>query len=470
MAERNWRVAVVGAGPAGLYGTEALARRGAAVDVFESQFAPFGLVRYGVAPDHQKIKKTQVVFERILARPAVRLFANVRVGVDVSVPELLEHYDQVLIAMGSSGARELGIPGSDLAGITSATEFVNWYNGHPDFAEVRPSLHHERAIVIGMGNVAVDVARILLRDPNELASTDISTPALSVLRESSVREVVLLARRGPNQAAFDEKEVRELAALPGIEVVTDGYVSRRVTKISEFISTFPRASAPRSAERRVILRFCASPVAILSEGRTLRVKIERNQLLESAARMRAVGTGDFSFLDAGLVVKAIGYDGQALPEVPFHEITGTIPNEEGRVLTEPGGQRLPGLYVAGWIKRGPTGLIGTNKACATDTVAQMEQDLGQIGPERDPDAIVELLRSRGVRFISTADWQTLDEYERATGEKLGKVREKLLSLEQALGVLDSPMSKAPSGSLGEERPAILATSAHGKQAKTVGVS
>jgi ferredoxin--NADP+ reductase len=434
MAERNWRVAVVGAGPAGLYGTEALARRGAAVDVFEAGFAPFGLVRYGVAPDHQKIKKTQVVFERILARPDVRLFANVRVGVDVSVSDLLDHYDQVLVAMGSSGARELGIAGSELPGNISATELVNWYNGHPDFVYAAPSLHPERALVVGMGNVAVDVARILLRDPDELASTDISAPALSVLRKSAVREVVLLARRGPNQAAFDEKEVRELAALPGIEVVTDGYVAKRPTKMSEFLATFPRASAPR-AGRRVVLHFCASPVAILGQERAESVKIERNDLVESAARMRAVGTGDYSVLEAGLVVSAIGYHGRALPGLPFHESTGTIPNDEGRVLDEPGGKRLTGLYVAGWIKRGPTGLIGTNKGCATDTVARMEEDLDQVGPERDPEGIVELLRGRSVRFISTGDWQKLGVFEVAAGARGGTVREKLLSLEHALGVL-----------------------------------
>lgn len=461
MAERNWRVAVVGAGPAGLYGTEALAKRGAAVDIFESQFAPFGLVRYGVAPDHQKIKKTQAVFERILARPSVRLFANVRVGVDLNVSELLEHYDQVLITMGSSGARELGIPGSDLPGNTSATALVNWYNGHPDFLGAAPSLHHERAVVIGMGNVAVDVARILLRNPDELALTDISTPALSVLRTSAVREVVLLARRGPNQAAFDEKEVRELAALPGIEVVTDGYISKRQTKMSDFIATFPRASAPRTSERRAVLHFCASPVAILGEDRAVGVKIERNDLVESAARMRAVGTGDFSSIDAGLIIEAIGYYGRALPGVPFHEPTGTIPNEDGRVLTEPGGERLPGIYVAGWIKRGPTGLIGTNKGCATDTVARMEEDLDQVGPERAPDAIVDLLRGRGVRFISTSEWQRLDQYELAEGARLGKVREKLLALTQALSVLDA-------NSTADVNSAVRATALDPHPAKTRG--
>jgi ferredoxin--NADP+ reductase len=467
MAERNWRVAVVGAGPAGLYGAEALARRGAAVDVFESQFAPFGLVRYGVAPDHQKIKRTQVVFERILARPEVRLFANVRVGTDLKVSELLQQYDQVLVTTGSSGARELGVPGSDLPGNVSATAFVNWYNGHPDYVEAAPSLHSERAVIVGMGNVAIDVARILVRDPAELASTDISARALSVLGKSAVREVILLSRRGPNQAAFDEKEVRELAALPGVQVVTDGYVSKRTTKMSEFLSTFPRATEARSG-RRVVLHFCASPVEISGKERVERIKVERNTLVESAARMRAVGTGDYWSVDAGLVVEAIGYHGKALAGVPFHELTGTIPNEEGRVLTEPDGERVPGLYVAGWIKRGPTGLIGTNKGCATDTVALMEADLDQMGPERDPNAIIDLLKSRRVRFLSTADWQRLDAYELEAGARLGKVRDKLLSLEQALRVLgDTPAGEEDSTS---SRSEVRATSSPGSEQTKVGGS
>ena len=438
MAARNWRVAVVGAGPAGLYGVDALVKKGAAVDVFETLFAPFGLVRYGVAPDHPKIKRTGAVFERILGHPDVRLFANVAVGRDVSVDELLSQYDQVLISMGSAGARALGISGEDLAGSFSATELVNWYNGHPDFQDLSPPLDHPRAVVIGMGNVAIDVARILVRDPGELASTDISDAALVSLRKSQVKEVILLARRGPNQAAFDEKEVRELAALEGVELGIDGYVSKRLTKMSEFIAAFPRAS-DLIGEKRVILRFCASPAALLGEGRVSRIKIERNDLVESAAQMRAVGSGEFAEIDAGLVVRAIGYSGKALPGVPFCENTGTIPNTEGRVLTEPDGTVIERLYVAGWIKRGPTGLIGTNKSCAVDTVTKMEQDLDQVGPERDLDAIVSLLTERGVRFINKEEWARLDALELSQGKDLGKARQKFTTLKEALDALaDAP--------------------------------
>lgn len=446
MSERDWRVAVVGAGPSGLYGADALLKRGARVDVFEKQFAPFGLVRYGVAPDHQKIKRTQVVFEKVLSHPHLRLFANVSVGTDVQADELLELYDQVLVTMGSSGARALGVPGEELPGSTSATEIVNWYNGHPDFVDRAPDLSHRRAVVIGMGNVAIDVARILLRNSEDLAKTDIAAPALEVLSRGSVQEVVLLARRGPNQAAFDDKEVRELAALPGVELGVDGYISKRKTPKSDFIATFPRAET-LTGPRRVILRFCASPVEILGTNRVTGVRIERTTLVESAARMKAVGTGDFSTLDAGLVVRAIGYSGVALPSLPFSADTGTIPNEDGRVLTAPDGNRVPGLYVAGWIKRGPTGLIGTNKACAVGTVELMEQDLDQVGPERDDGAIVRLLEDRKVRFLTRKDWAALDRHEVAAGEPLGRPRLKLLSLSDALSVLDEAGApqNAPSG-------------------------
>lgn len=425
----------MGAGPAGLYGADALLKRGAQVDVFEAQFAPFGLVRYGVAPDHQKIKKTQVVFEKILHRPHLRLFANVRIGTDVTVPQLLDHYDQILVTMGSSGARALQVPGESLPGSLSATEFVNWYNSHPDFVDLAPVLDHPVAVVVGMGNVAIDVARILLRDPEDLDKTDISPVAVRALEKSRVNQVVLLARRGPNQAAFDQKEVRELAALPGIEVGVAGYIPKRRTPMSEFIASFPRANQ-LGGKKRVILWFCASPVEILGQTRVEAIRIEKNHLVQSAARMRAVGTGEYTKLECGLVLRAIGYHGTPLPDVSFSQETGTIPNDEGRVLDAPHGQVVRGLYVAGWIKRGPTGLIGTNKSCAVETVARMEEDLDQVGPERDPDAIVRLLRQRGVRFITEQEWTVLDAHETREGAARGRVRDKLSSLEQALKVLE----------------------------------
>ncbi len=481
---------MVGSGPAGLYGADALLKRGASVDVFEKQFAPYGLVRFGVAPDHQKIKRIQTVFEKILAQKRLRFFGNVTIGRDLSIQELQEHYDQILITMGSSGARQLQIPGEELPGSLSATELVNWYNGHPDFVSKAPALDCERVVVVGMGNVAIDIARILLRDPAELAATDIPRAALEVLRKSQVKEVMLLARRGPNQAAFDEREVRQLAELKGVELVVQGYISKRKTKKSDFIAAFPRlvpstkdrnfvpgfgtnetkssaegklrgisgdrrppvlvgggeighelqARGTGQCKRRVVLRFCSSPVEIsgAENGEELRVsslRVERNDLVESAARMRAVGTGEFEEITAGLIVRAIGYQGSALLGVPFCENTSTIPHCEGRVLLEQGGSVVSGLYVAGWIKRGPTGLIGTNKACAVQTVASMEKDLDQVGPSREPDAIVRLLQAKGVSVITANDWALLNRAEKEAGARTQCAREKFLSLRQALEVL-----------------------------------
>jgi ferredoxin--NADP+ reductase len=436
MTTRDWRVAVVGAGPAGLYAASALLKRGAKVDVFERQFAPFGLVRYGVAPDHQKIKRTQTVFQRILDEPGVRFFGNVSIGRDLKVDELLDLYDQVLVTIGSSGALSLEIPGEQLRGSLSATELVGWYNGHPENLDLNPPTDHEHVVIVGMGNVAIDVARLFVRRPEDLASTDLPDYALEAFSKSRVRRVTLLARRGPNQAAFDEKEVRDLAGLPGVQLSVQGYISRRSTKISDFIATFPRKLDPL-AERQVVLQFCASPKEILGTSRVTGVRVERNQLAESAARIRAVGTGEMSILEAGLIVRAIGYQATPLPGVPFVEATGTIPNEAGRVLDGAEGHPVRGLYVAGWIKRGATGLIGTNKGCALSTVELMEADLDQMGPVRDDSAILRLLLERRIRVVSSDDWKKLDSHELRLGEESGRPRVKLVRLEDALRILDS---------------------------------
>jgi ferredoxin--NADP+ reductase len=437
VGSRNWRVAVVGAGPAGLYGAEALAKKGARVDVFERLFAPHGLVRYGVAPDHQKIKRTTVVFDRILALPEVRLWGNVWVGRDVSIEELREHYDQVLITMGSPGARDLSIPGEALRGSLAAPDFVGWYNGHPDFRQIAPPLDDPVAVVVGVGNVAIDVARILLRDPDFLAQTDIAQQALEHLRTSRVREVILLARRGPDQAAFDVKEVRDLMAIASVEVRHMGLRSEVSTDKGELIASLPNSDLHGSG-RRIVFRFCTSPREIVGDddGRVVRLRIEQNDMVESAARLRAVGSGRTEVLDAGLVIRAIGYRGTALPGVPFEPGSGTIPNELGAVLTHPGGERVRQLYVAGWIKRGPTGLIGTNKADAIETVQTMEASLRHMGPERETDELGSILRERGVRVLDFDDWQRLDAWERAAGVARGAIRVKVASVEEAFEVLD----------------------------------
>lgn len=444
---RNWSVAVIGAGPAGLFAADALVKRGAAVDVYEGGFAPYGLVRYGVAPDHQKIKKTQLAFEKILRKSRVRLFANVKIGHDVSVGELRERYDQVVVAVGSPGARTMHIPGENLPGSVSATEFVNWYNGSPDSRDSVFDLSARRAVIVGMGNVAIDVARILVRERGELATTDIAPRALECLRRSKIEEVVLFARRGPNQAAFDIKEVRELASLAGVSVGVSGYVSKRPTKMSEFIAGLPRTEDLPRDGKRVVLHFCQSPKAILGEESVVGIKTERNHLVESALRMKPVGSGEFTEHEAGLVVRSIGYEGQPLEGVPFQYDTASVPHEKGRVLERSDGKPVPGLYVAGWIKRGPTGLIGTNKACSIETVESMEADLDQVGPLRDASAPGCLLRERGVRFLDLEDWLALDAAELKRGKASGCVRRKFADADEALAFLGRPSRGAASGNI-----------------------
>lgn len=442
------RAAVLGAGPAGLYAAEALVRHGAEVDLIERLFAPEGLVRYGVAPDHQKIKRSVAVFERILRHPHVHFVGGVEVGRHVTVPELTKLYEQVVIAVGSSGARRLGIPGEDLTGSLSATELVGWYSAHPDHTELAPPLDSERVVVVGAGNVALDVARVLLRDRDVLRATDIAPAALRALASSRVREVVVLARRGPEHAAFDDRELRALVELPEMEVavsVPDGYPLDETSVLGRLprvrLDELDLAPSPAPVGMgRVVLAFSASPIELVGvAGRVAQVRVSRGErILE---------------LTAGLVVRAIGYRGAPLPGVPFDEARGTIPHERGRVLD--GVAAVPGLYVAGWIKRGPTGLIGTNRADAVETVQSMIEDSGGrlseavLGPEGDEVAsrdafastgLGQLLEERGVRVVGIDDWHRIDAFEIAEGARVGAVRRKVTSLDEALLVLGGPVA------------------------------
>jgi ferredoxin--NADP+ reductase len=452
---RALRAAVIGAGPAGFYAAEHLlqgkhedAKVETEVDLFERLPFPFGLVRSGVAPDHQGIKKVTKAFSRIASNPKLRFFGNVAVGRDVRHEELLEHYDQVIYTVGAATDRSMGIPGEDLKGSHAATAFVGWYNGHPDYAGESFDLSSKRAIVVGLGNVAMDVARILIRDPEELAETDIAPYALDALRQSKVEEVVLLGRRGPAQAAFTPREIKDIAELSGVQLFVDGgsdavspdeSLTGNAKQNVDFLSEVANAEPDASATRRVRLRFLTSPVEVLGDGnRMTAVRIERNELVDAGdGRLKARGTGETETIEAGLILRSIGYRGVASEGVPFDERSGTIPNEAGRVLTAPGGEFVPGVYTAGWIKRGPSGLIGTNKGCAKESAACMLADAEQRTTRELPprDAISELLSSRSVRVISFDDWKKLDELELATGAKQGKVREKFSNIDEVLGVL-----------------------------------
>ncbi len=449
-------MAVVGAGPAGFFTVEALLKASdlaCSIDMFNRLPTPYGLVREGVAPDHQSIKKVTAKYDRIAEGPNVRYFGNVTFGVDVDRDDLLRHYHQVVYAVGAQSDRALGIPGEGLAGSHAATEFVAWYNGHPDFVDRTFDLSPERAVVIGNGNVAVDVARILVTDPEQLARTDIADHALDALRRSRVREVVMLGRRGPAQGKFTSVELKELGRLTGVNVVVDpadleldaasaaeAEGSRVAKRNLEILGELASREAGASG-RRLVLKFLASPTEVLeADGRVAAVSVERNHLVPTAnGTVRSEGTGEIDRLDAGLVLRSVGYRGLPLPGVPFDPDRHLIPNRAGRVLDAPGGSAVAGEYVAGWIKRGPSGIIGTNKPDAAETVAAMLEDLGGSGgrvPERpEPEAMTELLESRGLRYVTFEHWRKLDEVETMEGEKQGRPRVKVVRVERMLEIM-----------------------------------
>jgi ferredoxin--NADP+ reductase len=446
------RVAIVGSGPAGFYTMQSLLQAqdvDVEVDLFDRLPTPFGLVRHGVAPDHQKIKSVTAVYDRLARDPRCRFYGWVELGRDLTLADLERHYHQIVLATGAQSDRSLGIPGEGLRGSHSATAFVNWYNGHPDFCERTFELDCETAVVVGVGNVAVDVARILCRTPEELAATDIADHALEALRASRVREVHLLGRRGPAQAAFTNPEIKELGQLSGAvartfpdeveldpvsrEALADRITARKV----EILQSLAAPDPARRADKRLFIRFLVSPVALEDDGtgRVGAVRLARNELVpDGSGGLRARPTGEEQRLPAGLVFRSVGYHGVALADLPFDERQGVIPNDAGRVLDRPGGSPRPGLYVAGWIKRGPTGVIGTNKPDAAETVASMLADraagqhLRPAAPRRE--ALEATLAERGSRFISYDEWCRLDEEEVRRGSSAGRPRVKLARHEE----------------------------------------
>ncbi len=413
------------------------------VDMFDRLPTPFGLVRAGVAPDHPKIKSVIRVYEKTAARDGFQFFGNVEIGADVSVAELEQRYHAVISAYGTAVDRQLGIPGEDLPGSHSATEFVNWYNAHPDFADHDFDLSVKRAVVIGNGNVAADVARMLALPHGELNITDTANHAISKLADSGVEEIVVLGRRGPAQAAFTNPEVRELGELTDADIVIDPAemeldpASRAYFESDdcdptnrrnvEIFTEFSQRS-PEGKPKRVVMRFCCSPVEIRGEGRVESIVIGRNALeADESGRIRAVDTGEREEIECGLVLRSIGYKGTGLEGIPFDAARGLIPNESGRVLDPDSGDQVAGHYAVGWIKRGPSGVIGTNKKDALDTVGSIFDDLesGAI-PDREPpeESIEEILDSRGGDHVTYMGWQAIDRAEVAAGEPHGRPRVK----------------------------------------------
>jgi ferredoxin--NADP+ reductase len=452
---RPYYVAIVGAGPSGFFAAASLLRFADSsradggpdvhIDMLEMLPTPWGLVRSGVAPDHPKIKSISRTFEKTGADPRFRFFGNIAVGRDVSADDLAQRYDAVVYAVGTQSDRALGIPGEDLPGSVAAVDFVGWYNAHPHFAEMSPDISTGRAVVIGNGNVAIDVARILVTDPDVLGATDIADHALDSLHQRGVSEVVIVGRRGPLQGAFTTLELRELGELEGVDVVVDpadlagitdeqaaaaGKTTAANIKVLRGYST----REPRDGMRRITFRFCTSPIEITGNDRVETIVLGRNELFtDEHGRMAAHDTGQRETLPAQLVVRAVGYRGVAIPGLPFDERSGTIPHTEGKISDRARD------YVVGWIKRGPSGVIGTNKSDSQDTVDTLVADLTsarprELGGDDYADELARWLVGAQPTVVTDDHWQLIDAHERSAGEPHGRPRRKLVRVADMLRI------------------------------------
>ena len=456
--ERPLRVAVVGAGPSGFYAIGALQTKAKErdiviqTDLFDKLIAPHGLVRYGVAPDHQNIKAVSKVYERIAGDKNFRYFGNVEYCSNLHLDDLQQFYDAIIFAVGAQSDRKLGIPGEDLPNSFSATEFVAWYNGHPQFSNFAPDLKVTSAAVIGVGNVAMDVARILARTVDELKVTDIADHALNALAESEAEDIYVLSRRGPAQVKFTPIEIKEFGELEIAEpivlpseiqldeisaklVETDPEMQRNLDVLRSYVK-----DKPVGKQRRVHFRFLLSPTELIADekGRLMAVQCEKNQLLpnDDGTDMKAIGTGEYETIPVGMVLRSVGYKGLPLQGLPYNPRSGVIPNQQGRIIDDKQ-QPILGLYVVGWAKRGPTGVIGTNRTDAVESVEKLIEDLPQLkpAPNPDPQALITHLQQLGVRYVSLSEWQTINAMELAAGKEQGRPRVKLISPEEMLALL-----------------------------------
>ncbi|GED99775.1 putative ferredoxin/ferredoxin--NADP reductase [Gordonia spumicola] len=437
------RVAIVGAGPAAFYAAEELVKkRQIQVDMFDRLPTPYGLVRAGVAPDHAKTKGVESSFGMVEKKQNFTYHLNVEVGTHITGDELRERYGAVLYAVGAPHDRRLGIDGEDLAGSIAATDFVAWYNGHPDYADRTFDLSADRVVVIGNGNVALDVARILVTDPDELARTDIADHALDALRGSAIREVVVMGRRGVEHGAFTNGELLSLNELDGVDIVMpDELVLSEETAAAEaddsldsVIATKIRiarefADRPRGGDRRIVFEFLTSPTSIIGADGVEKVAFVRNRYIGGGVIEQ---TGEVGEIDAGMVVRSVGYRGRPIAGLPFDEVKAVVPNDDSRVLDATGGSPIPGLYVAGWIKRGPTGGIGRNRYCGEEAAKAIIADFaaGVVrNPDKDASDVVDLVTTRGAHRVDLAGWKAIDAAERSAGRESGRRRVKLVTVD-----------------------------------------
>jgi ferredoxin--NADP+ reductase len=444
---RPLRVGIVGAGPAGIYAADILSKSGldVSIDLIERLPAPFGLVRYGVAPDHPRIKQIIVALQKILERGDIRLISNVAVGTDLTLAELREFYDAVIFATGAIRDASLDIPGIDLPGSFGAADFVSWYDGHPDVPRSWP-LDAVQVAVIGNGNVALDVTRMLSKHPKDLASTELPANVFELLLTNAVTDVHLFGRRGPAQVKFAPLELRELGRMPDVDVIvypedfdfdegsmaaiqSSNQTKQVVTTLTDWTLRDP---AELTASRRIHLHFLHQPAAVLGTDRVTGFRTERTRL-DGDGTVRA--TGEFHDVEVQAVYRAVGYFGSPVPGVPFDDVAGVIPNEEGRVIGA-AGVHLPGLYVTGWIKRGPVGLIGHTKSDATETIRHLVEDAPAMIPALlgDPADVIGRLERAGVRYLTWSGWELLDAYERGLGEAEGRDRIKVVPREEMVAI------------------------------------
>ncbi len=449
--ERPLRVAIIGSGPSGFYAAEELLNKQVKVkvDMFERLPAPFGLVRYGVAPDHPKIKNVIKVYEKTSANPAFSFFGNVLIGRDISLKELQSFYDAVLFTCGAQTDRKLGIPGEDLSGSYTATEFVAWYNGHPDYRNQQFDLNHEVAVIIGQGNVAMDVGRILCKTVEELKTTDMAQHALDLLAKSKIRKVYLIGRRGPAQAAFTPAEIKEFGELHDCDPVIDP-VDLNLNPESKTELDDPN-NAPKkknfeimqeyaarlagNKSRKFIIQFFKGPKEIKGNGRVEKVVLEKNKLSGPAGKQEANPTGQLEEIACGIFFRSVGYRGVPIAGVPFDDKKGIFPNINGRITQD--GKPVTGLYASGWIKRGPSGVIGTNKPDSVATVESILADMSSLTPCTTPDtqAVLKFLKSKNIKVVDFEAWKKIDAAEMERGKALGKPREKFVKVDEMLALV-----------------------------------